>query len=471
MRPRVFAHRRNTELCSFALVLFLVSLSAPDRARASDQGAWRASQAVEAPDWFAFGLNHRTRVELLQDDFRRSATGDPRAVSLRTLGSVDVTAKPFCLRLELIDSRAFANDEAAINTTVVDVLDLLELHAGAALDDLFFDGDHARVTVGRLTLDVGSRRLIARNAFRNTINSFSGMDAAWTGKTQGTLRMFAAVPVDRRPSDRDSLDDGSFELDRENTDALVAGLYYTSPELGSRFTAEGSVIGLAERDGHVQSRNRRLVNPSLRVTRGPAVGDYDFEAEVIVQLGTSRASASASDTTDLDHLAWFAHGSFGYTLRAAWRPRVMLQYDYATGDDAPDDGNNERFDTLFGARRWELGPTGIYGAFARSNVSSPGARLQLQPITDVRLLFGYRAFWLASARDAWTTAGLQDPTGASGRFIGHQLELRARYDLVPKNLRLEVGAAYLARGEFAESAPGGSDQASTYLYSQIVAEI
>jgi Alginate export len=28
----------------------------------------------------------------------------------------------------------------------------------------------------------------------------------------------------------------------------------------------------------------------------------------------------------------------------------MAQYDYASGDEDPDDGTNNRFDTLFGAR-------------------------------------------------------------------------------------------------------------------------
>ena len=80
-------------------------------------------------------------------------------------------------------------------------------------------------------------------------------------------------------------------------------------------------------------------------------------------------------------------------------------------------------------------------------------------------------YWLASSRDAWTTAGLRNPTGDSGRFIGQQPEFRVRWHILPKNLSLDVGAAYLVRGRFAKSAPDGQDDASTYLYAQITGTI
>ena len=88
------------------------------------------------------------------------------------------------------------------------------------------------------------------------------------------------------------------------------------------------------------------------------------------------AFPSPVDVTDLDHRAWFVHLDATRKLPGAWQPRVILRFDYASGDEDPDDGEWNRFDTLFGDRRWEFGPTGIYGALTRSNILSPGAALR-----------------------------------------------------------------------------------------------
>ena len=43
--------------------------------------------------------------------------------------------------------------------------------------------------------------------------------------------------------------------------------------------------------------------------------------------------------------------------------------------------------------------------------------------------------------------------------------MRARYDVIPKRLRLEFGGAHLFTGSFPARAPGGSGGDSSYVYS------
>ncbi len=126
---------------------------------------------------------------------------------------------------------------------------------------------------------------------------------------------------------------------------------------------------------------------------------------------------------------------------------------------------------LFGARRFDWGPTGIYGALARSNVNAPGMRLDLAPHKTVDFFGAYRAVWLASARDAWTTAGLRDELGESGMFVGHQIEGRVRWHVWPQNLSLDVGGAYLIRGDFVEHVVGEELSPTAYFYTQITGTI
>lgn len=191
----------------------------------------------------------------------------------------------------------------------------------------------------------------------------------------------------------------------------------------------------------------------------------------MVQFGTSRASTDPMDATDLEHRAFALHASVGHRFDVWATPRLLALYDYASGDVAADDESQERFDPLFAARRSEFGPTGTYGAFARSNLSSPGLRLEVQPHPLVDGFVGHRAFWLASDRDAWTTAGVRDPSGASGSFLGNQVEGRVRFNPWPKNLGIEIGAAWLVRGRFARTAPGAPDADPVFFYTQLTGAI
>jgi len=183
-------------------------------------------------------------------------------------------------------------------------------------------------------------------------------------------------------------------------------------------------------------------------------------------VGTSRATRAFADTSDLNHLAHMHSIEVGYTLEAPTTPRMALIHEYASGDRDPFDAGNNRFDTLYGARRFAHGPTGIWGAFARSNINSPGYLLSLSPLPDIRLMVKHRFYWLASRRDAWTTTGVRDVTGNFGNLVGHQVESRLRWEALPGNLRVEIGIAHLFDNEFIQS--GTNEGAVTYGYGQCI---
>ena len=277
------------------------------------------------------------------------------------------------------------------------------------------------------------------------------------------------MPVDRRPKRFGELIDNQRSFDRESTDVVFWGLVYQPAELPWGDKGEVYLFGLHERDNaRLATRNRQLLTPGFRLYRPAARGAFDYEFESVFQFGSSRASTAATDTTDLDHFAHFQHAEVGYSFDAPWSPRALVQFDYASGDRDPNDGDNEQFDTLFGARRFDFGPTGIYGPFARANLISPGVRLFARPRSDVELMLAYRGFWLASERDAWTAAGVRDATGATNGFLGQQLEARLRWDLAPGNVRLETGAAHIFDGTFMQDAPNAARQGDvTYLYAQV----
>ena len=445
----------------FTCLLLVFVLAAPAAAK-----PWRLGEALDLSESLSLTVEHRQRFESLDSQFRRGRDGRVRALAVRTLVHARWQATDFlAFGGELLDARAWPGEkDTPLDTGIVNALELLQGYA-----ELSGEVARGRTTarVGRITMDVGSRRLVARNRFRNTINAFTGVDAEWRGERGRSVRIFYTLPVQRRPTAASDLRDNQAEYDRESFDLDFWGVHLGA-DLPCGDHAELYLFGLHEDDRPGRpSRDRQLYTPGFRLRRAPQAGAFDYEIESVLQLGRSRSSTSSA--RDLDHLAHFHHGELGFSFGAPLSPRVALQYDYASGDEDPSDGDNERFDTLFGARRFDFGPTGFYGPFVRANVHTPGLRVQAKPGKRVSAFAAYRLYWLASDEDAWVVAGVNDPSGDSGTFLGSQLELRVRWDVVPGNLRLEGGFAHLFEERFANDAPNSNGQGDpTFFYTQAV---
>jgi hypothetical protein len=450
------------------LVFFLLPLSLlwPSIAAAKSE-PWRLDAALGIQDRLSLRFEHRLRYEWLGDQFRPLPQNDDDILVLRTLVHARLEIiDALTLGAELQDSRALAGeDRGFINTTVVNAVELLRAYAELGLDDVGRGRLEARM--GRITMDVGSRRLVARNRYRNTINAFTGLDAEWRTEAGHALRAFWTLPIQRLPTRPADLRKNRIEFDHEGVEVQFWGLVGAT-KLPGAWKGQLHFFGLHEDDTALRAtRNRQLYTAGLWILRDPKPGRLDFEIESALQFGRSRLLASSLE--NLDHLAHFQHLEAGYTFDAPWSPRVAIEYDYASGDDDPNDGRNERFDTLFGARRFDFGPTGIYGPFARANLNTPGLRVAARPASWLDGFLAFRAYWLASRRDAWVTTGLRDTTGASGSYVGSQIELRLRATLLSGNVGVEGGYAHLLAGEFMKNAPGTPDRGDAdYVYVQLV---
>ena len=416
--------------------------------------------AAETPKRFSISGNFRLRYESMQNTYRLVGPDQDELLVSRLLVHAKVDGERFYGGFELQDSRAWLEqDLTPVGTDDVNALEPLRAYIG-------YRNENVDIQVGRMTMDVGSRRLVSRNRMRNTINAFTGVRARWSKPGSIAWDAFLTMPVARLPNnlERDRMRNNEFELDQEHTERVLWGLHASNLGISSRFDTEAYLIGIREKDRpSLPTRNRDFLTAGLRVHHSGDVWAYELEAAI--QHGTSRASALPIDTTDLDHRAWFTHAELSRKLPGAWEPRVIFRFDYASGDDDPDDGEFNRFDTLYGDRRWEFGPTGIYGALTRSNILSPGVALRSKPSPSTDFRIDYRPAWLASKRDVMPTAGLRDRDGLSGSFIGHQVDLRWRWWSDSRNLEVDFTAAYLWKGEFLENAPGAPPPSNTaYAY-------
>jgi Alginate export len=437
--------------------------------RPAEPKPFKLHTAWNLPKWLDLRVEQRTRFEHLDDTYKAGQTGHDQQLALRTSVFAAARYEAWILSAELLDSRAYLSPhDAVLDTTMVNAVELLQAHLGYTFDQPLGSSGKLELKLGRQTLDLGSRRLMARNAFRNTINAFTGLYADWNSGDQGRLQALYLLPVNRLPNDAAGLEDNAIEFDEELEDTRLLG-FYGSQRLGaSDWNGELYAFNLDESDEPgVNTRDRRLWTLGGRAFTPNRSGKVHYEWESAYQFGDARSSTGSSNTTDLDTEAWFHHLTVGYQFDAAWKPRVEGLLDYASGDDDPNDGEYNRFDTLYGARRFEFGPTGILGLIARANLISPGLRTFLEPNPRWRVMLAHRLVYLESDQDAWSSAGIVDPAGASGRYVGQTSEFSVSYEVLPKNLWIEVGAQHLFAGSFVEEAPNATGQGDpTYVYLQ-----
>ena len=442
----------------FALGAALLASACPIVARAE---APTLQEAIGSPEGFKLSGSTRLRYETLNGQPRVGLRAEDEQLDLRSTLFAEYDAGVVRIGGELYDSRAWLTKPgSAVSANEVNTFELVQAYLAADFDNPFGEGSKAAVQLGRFTLNLGSRRLVAADDYRNTTNGYTGVRADLKTRSGLAATAVYVLPQIRLPDDLPSVLDHDVAWDRESFDLQLWGGYLSQANAIAGAMAEVGYFGLHERDwtGH-PTRNRDLDTFSARVIRDPKPGRFDFELEGIYQTGTIRAStAPAAAVLDVD--AWFVYVDAGYTLPRSAKLRLSVEYDRASGDGRG--AGYGRFDTLFGMRRADLAPAGIYNAIGRANISTPAIRAEIAPDPRWDAFTAYRPMWLASRTDSFSTTGVRDPSGNSGNFAGHQLEARFRYWLVPSLLRAELNAVVLLKGRFLETAPNAPATGDTH---------
>lgn len=424
-------------------------------------GTTPLQSAIGNPDDFKLSGSIRVRHELLDGQPRVGLRSEDEQLALRTTLIAEYRSGALRIGGEMYDSRAYLDKPgSAISANEVNVFELVQAYVAADLDDVLGQGTSTRAQLGRMTLNLGSRRLVAADDYRNTTNGYTGVRADLNLRDGTSATLIYTLPQVRLPDDLPSIQSEKVQWDRESFDLRLWGGILARPKTIAGATAELSYFRLQEQDSPGRpSRNRDLHTISARIIRDPKPGRWDFEAEGIYQLGAIRASAAPTAAL-LRVDAWFLHLDLGYTFPGQAKLRLSVEYDRASGDGP---GRSfGRFDTLFGMRRADLAPAGIYNAIGRANISTPGLRAEAAPGKRFDAFAVYRAMWLAERTDAFSTTGVRDASGQSGSFAGHQVEARLRYWVVPSLLRAEANGVWLAKGRFLKEAPNAPQTGDTH---------
>lgn len=439
---------------------------------ASPSFAGPLHDGIGAPQSLKVRAIVRSRTEAIDGQFRPAKAEDDFLQSFRSQLLIEYDTGPLRIGAELIDVRGYGQkDASSVGTGEVNALELSQAYLGFDLGDALSKGSKSSVNVGRYVLAINSKRLMDGAGSRNTVNAHTGAFIDWKRKDDKFVA-FWSMPHIRLPEDAASIRNNEVEWDLETSDIQLWGASFTKGALFGEGTMELYAYGLAERDSADRpTSNRRLFTPGGRAFREPAEGKLDFDLEAAYQFGHVRASKAAADRADLDVSAWFTHAEVGRTFATAWAPRLSVHFDLATGDGRKPDTYN-RFDALYGSRRSDFGPVGLYGPISRSNLVSGGLRFDVEPSDRLDVFVMARTLWLHDATDGFGSTGVRDRTGGSANHAGTQAEARVRYWIVPKMIRLDTGIAHLRKGRFLTDAPNAPATGNTnYGYLDMIFEI
>lgn len=312
--------------------------------------------------------------------------------------------------------------------------------------------EHWELRAGRQELIYGEERLLGAFGWDNVGRSFDAArlryrSGAWSNDfLWGRLVDVRRAGALHRPGNQD-----------------LYGVYLTRARQGS--PARTELYGLYLRDGLRTVGERPLDAPQ-------ATRIFTLGFRRIYQPGTSwsygleHAWQFGRRGPDR-HRATMLVAKGGHTWGGRWRPRLGLEYDFATGDDDPRDGNSREFNNLFPTNHIYYGYADLLGLRNMHDLRlTAAARVHPKLIIEA----DYHRFLLAAQRGPWKNAGGRvlgvDPTGEAGQDLGQEVDLTLRLPL-EKRLHLLAGYSVFLPGRFALRTRGPETHHFGYIQTTV----
>lgn len=435
--------------------------------------------ALADVDWLDIGLEYRARYEHRDNDFRRARENIDDPILLRTRAYVGLKniLDPFRFAVEVQDSRRNNSNYTRSNDTRdVDKADFIQAYLELYYKDSIFGKDdlgNSRpfwIRGGRLAWESLDRRLIARNEWRNTTNTFQGVRAnIGEKKNDWQLEAFAVQPVQRFTEKLDEVDHSQNfygvigDWRRWSEYVTIQPYYFLLRQNGDDVVNDANGISLSDRRTYTPAQqsqariDREIHTGGIRVFGVVPGTQWDYDASYVKQWGKQqRFINNVIGYVNVDHEAYAYNGEVGYTVKHPWKPRFSASYGVASGDKTTAAGNdfsdNGRFDRLFGfARPWSNNDY-----IQMENIRAAKVRVEFDPqvpyLTNVKVDTGFSWYQLDDATDRWNAgANLRDRTGSSGRDLGKEYDLRVRFP-INQYAALNLGYAHFWAGDFVQDA-------------------
>jgi hypothetical protein len=323
------------------------------------------------------------------------------------------------------------------------------------------------VKVGRQELAYGDERLVGPSDWNNLGRVFDAArlrfenPAFWAEGFAGRV----VVPRDDQfnmPNDYDWFW-GAYSSTRKLCPRQETQLYF----LGRNASAEspaavtGGLVGLAT------PRDVYTIGLRAKSLPGQPQG-FDYSLELAGQSGRFQETASSPS---LDHQAFAAHAATGYTWeKAALKPRLGVEYNFASGDSNPNDNQHETFENLFPTNHKFYG---FMDFFSWQNLHDVRFSALAKPASGLQVSLDYHLFWLADTADYFYQVSGAPRTGAvvgSGEgynrnpaydsFVGSELDLVASYAVKPW-ASLQAGYGHFFVGSYVKQSLSATTHGAT----------
>ena len=344
--------------------------------------------------------------------------------------------------------------------------------------------------IGRQILAYGDERLVGSFDWNNIGRTFDAVKLRWEEKKWSLDAFASTVVVPTRSKYNQSDFANGNETDRGQ---IFSGLYFSTTALPFQ-TTDVYAFHLHEETGPkyqpLALGDTNFVTLGLRVKSKPGVFHHapapapdgksvadgksapppppaplplglDYDGEFAFQTGKVRG---------LDLTAFAVHAGLGYTFEAPWTPRLGVEYNYATGDTNPADGNLETFQNLFPTNHKFYG---FMDVFSWQNMHNPAISLKVAPCKKVTAQLDFHGFWLATNEDVWYRANgttavrpLNTLARNADKYAGSELDFTVTYKPL-KQLSFLAGYSHFFAGTYLKDTGAHDDADFGYVQATI----
>ncbi len=174
----------------------------------------------------------------------------------------------------------------------------------------------------------------------------------------------------------------------------------------------------------------------------------DFGVETAVQMGKFGSNSI---------LAFAGHGAVGYTFDADWKPRLGVEYNYATGDD-PNSGRYTKFNNLLPTNHNKYG---MMDLTPWSNMHDGSVQFSVKP----NKFYAAAAYHLLAVDKNHSTgdtfSGFYTGAPGLGKIAGHEVDLQGKW-VMDEYFELGAGYGHFVPGSFLKDQ--GYSQQSDFFY-------